>query len=82
MYSKHLDLRGRSSSSIQQSFWWRDITSLASNPMCPNAWLSSNIRKEVGNGSDIMFWTNNWCGTPSLMDSYPRLFKWLRIRIP
>ena len=37
--------------------------------------LSRFIMYEIGDGSKVQFWLDRWCGTSSLADLYPELFR-------
>ena len=47
--------------------FWKDIQKESS-------WVRENWKLSFGNGTRIKFWTDHWCGTSTLRDSFPDLF--------
>jgi hypothetical protein len=38
-------------------------------------WLQHAFGKRIGNGGNTKFWLEPWCGSSTLAESFPRLFK-------
>lgn len=45
-----------------ESLWWRDICSLGGMSGRMGNWFVEVVCKEIGNGSETLFWHDNWCG--------------------
>ena len=39
-----------------------------------SSWVRENWKLSIGNGTSIRFWTDHWCGTSILRNSFPDLF--------
>ena len=48
--------------------FWKDILKEAS-------WVKEDWKFRIGNGSEVRFWTDYWCGPSTLNHSYPTLFE-------
>ncbi|XP_024640465.1 uncharacterized protein [Medicago truncatula] len=61
------------------SAWWRAIATLHSE-----AWFGTNVKRSVGNGENIYFWSDVWVGGVSFKERFSRLFelsvdKWVSV---
>jgi hypothetical protein len=54
------------------SIWWRDLWKLGTS--MEGGWFGRNIGSLLGNGNDIVFWKEKWCGVSSLRDLFSSLF--------
>jgi len=52
------------------SAWWRAIDALRSE-----AWFGTNVKRSVGNGKNIYFWSDVWVGGVSFKERFSRLFE-------
>ena len=42
--------------------------------MKKSSWIKDNWNFRVGNGTKIIFWLDNWCGSSALSLSFPELY--------
>ncbi|GKV19346.1 hypothetical protein SLEP1_g29624 [Rubroshorea leprosula] len=54
---------------------WGDILSIGGKSNSLKSMLVKGFKWEVGDGSRVGFWRQNWVGNNSLRDSFPRLFQ-------
>jgi hypothetical protein len=50
--------------------WWRDVCLLEG----PTHWFSTAVGRKVGCGDSTLFWEDQWTGTQTLRQRFPRLF--------
>ncbi|GAB4852350.1 hypothetical protein Ancab_016543, partial [Ancistrocladus abbreviatus] len=41
-------------------------------------WMSSGLKRELGNGNDICFWSNKWMSNTVLSEKFSRLYRLAR----
>jgi len=67
------------------SVWWRDILNIRDGVgSVGGAWYPDNVRLQLGNGSQTLFWVDKWLGEVPLQVRFRRLFdlsenKWLTV---
>ncbi|KAL6562846.1 ToMV susceptible protein tm-1(GCR26) [Orobanche hederae] len=54
------------------SGWWKKVISVINGT--DGGWFLKNLRKEVGNGMETVFWEEKWLGDFSLKSKFPRLY--------
>lgn len=52
------------------SVWWRNIAGLRSE-----GWFFNNVSHLLGDGTNVLFWTDIWLGELSLRDRFSRLYE-------
>lgn len=52
------------------SVWWRNIAGLRSE-----GWFFNNVSRLLGDGTNVLFWTDIWLGELSLRDRFSRLYE-------
>ncbi|WJX66076.1 hypothetical protein P8452_50669 [Trifolium repens] len=52
------------------SAWWRDVCLLEGD----SRWFSTAVGRKVGCGDTTLFWDDQWTGTQTLRQRFPRLF--------
>ncbi|KAF1878699.1 hypothetical protein Lal_00047370 [Lupinus albus] len=58
------------------SSWWRDIGNLSHNKVSVgNGWLDNGLRRRLGSGRDVSFWSDLWVGQGILKILFARLFQ-------
>lgn len=57
------------------SYWWIDRGKITnSTPFGPRNWFNGNIDRQIGNGSNTLFWHHVWVGNYPLCYVFPRLY--------
>ncbi|GKV02337.1 hypothetical protein SLEP1_g14790 [Rubroshorea leprosula] len=56
------------------SSWWRDLSRLNDIDDEKKGWLVDGLELKLGEGVDISFWWDEWCGDGCLANKYPRLY--------
>ncbi|GLU01659.1 hypothetical protein SLE2022_189580 [Rubroshorea leprosula] len=56
------------------SSWWRDLSRLNDIEDEKKDWLVDGLELILGEGVDISFWWDKWCGDGCLANKYPRLY--------
>ncbi|GKU96042.1 hypothetical protein SLEP1_g9323 [Rubroshorea leprosula] len=56
------------------SIWWRNMCKLSVIEEGKRGWLDKGMNLRVGEGIDVKFWWDEWCGEESLANKYPRLY--------
>jgi len=53
----------------ETSLWWRDLYAL-----CREEWFIDHVSRSVGNGKQIVFWSDVWIGGMSFRERFSRLY--------
>ncbi|MCH80186.1 LINE-1 reverse transcriptase like, partial [Trifolium medium] len=56
----------------KSSIWWRDIWRIGGGG--EGNWFGNNTSCKLGDGNNIGFWKENWCGTDAFCDLFPSLY--------
>ncbi|GKV48683.1 hypothetical protein SLEP1_g55487 [Rubroshorea leprosula] len=56
------------------SSWWKDICRIDVLVENKKGWLSDGFEVLVGDGGDLSFWRDLWCGEEVLANKFPRLY--------
>lgn len=56
------------------SIWWRDITLLGNGTTMDFGWFNNVVRKKMGKGDTVSFWSGGWLGRDPLSVLFPSLF--------
>ncbi|GKV11959.1 hypothetical protein SLEP1_g23168 [Rubroshorea leprosula] len=56
------------------SLWWRDVCCLDTIARDREGWLAEGFRIQLGEGTKVSFWWDNWCGEGCLANRFPRLY--------
>ncbi|GKV14964.1 hypothetical protein SLEP1_g25762 [Rubroshorea leprosula] len=56
------------------SSWWRDVRRINTAEGEISGWLTESFRLKVGEGKDVSFWWDEWCGEFCLANKFPRLY--------
>ncbi|XP_057809051.1 uncharacterized protein LOC131023524 [Salvia miltiorrhiza] len=52
--------------------WWPKIVAVGGDQN--SAWFAEKVRRKLGNGGSVKFWSHIWAGSTPLKHAYPRLF--------
>ncbi|KEH21259.1 transmembrane protein, putative [Medicago truncatula] len=72
-----LEDAGRSCSS-----WWREIVRIRDGIGEGGDWFAGCVRRRVGDGAEIDFWRDCWCGSVSLCERFRRLYDLAANKVP
>ncbi|GKV32332.1 hypothetical protein SLEP1_g40948 [Rubroshorea leprosula] len=56
------------------SSWWRDVKRTDKADGESSGWLAEGFRLKVGEGKEVSFWWDEWCGEICLANKFPRLY--------
>ncbi|GKV32072.1 hypothetical protein SLEP1_g40703 [Rubroshorea leprosula] len=56
------------------SRWWRDLGRVNVIAEENRRWLEDGLKLKVGEGIEVSFWWDSWCGKGSLANKVPRLY--------
>ncbi|GKV27604.1 hypothetical protein SLEP1_g36760 [Rubroshorea leprosula] len=56
------------------SSWWRDVRRIDKAEGEFIGWLAEGFRLKVGEGKEVSFWWDEWCGEICLANKFPRLY--------
>ncbi|GKU87429.1 hypothetical protein SLEP1_g1825 [Rubroshorea leprosula] len=56
------------------SSWWRDVRRINNAEGEISGWLTESFRPKVGEGKDVSFWWDEWCGEICLANKFLRLY--------
>ncbi|GKV21933.1 hypothetical protein SLEP1_g31856 [Rubroshorea leprosula] len=56
------------------SLWWRDVQRLNNVERDNIGWLAEGFRLKMGEGREVSFWWDEWCGGSCLANLFPRLY--------
>ncbi|GKV44689.1 hypothetical protein SLEP1_g51849 [Rubroshorea leprosula] len=56
------------------SRWWRDVGRVNVIAEENRGWLEDGLKLKVGEGIEVSFWWDSWCGKGSLANKFPRLY--------
>ncbi|GKU95494.1 hypothetical protein SLEP1_g8850 [Rubroshorea leprosula] len=56
------------------SLWWRDVQRINNVDRENAGWLAEGFRLKLGEGKEVSFWWDKWCGGRCLTNMFPRLY--------
>ncbi|GLU22240.1 hypothetical protein SLE2022_383300 [Rubroshorea leprosula] len=56
------------------SQWWRDVQRINYADRDNARWIAEGFRLKMGEGKEVSFWWDEWCGGRCLANSFPRLY--------
>lgn len=59
----------------QCSVWWKDIKGIDSASTTRQGWFSGSVKLKLGDGKQVSFWHDKWCGPLQLSELFPRIFE-------
>lgn len=65
---------GNSERDTKGSLWWRNVLSLDDNVPSKDGWVSSDLSRIVGSGSEVSFWNEVWVWQYTFRSRFNRLY--------
>lgn len=59
----------------QFSLWWKDVKDIDAESSPMQGWFTGSVKLKLGDGRQVKFWQDKWCGPWQLMELFPRLFE-------
>ncbi|GKV26106.1 hypothetical protein SLEP1_g35459 [Rubroshorea leprosula] len=56
------------------SLWWRDVQRINNADRDNAGWLAEGFSLKLGEGKEVSFWWDEWCGERCLANMFPRLY--------
>ncbi|GKV14959.1 hypothetical protein SLEP1_g25757 [Rubroshorea leprosula] len=56
------------------SLWWRNVQRINNADRENVGWLAEGFRLKLGEGKEVSFWWDEWCGGRCLANMFPRLY--------